>query len=113
MGCVAPPWLQAFFSNFGTLVLLGIVGTFLNAALLAVGASIALTAAGLDQHELLGNSLALGAVFSSTASAALPLLPVLGQLFVSSLPLRTPRLVCTIFDFRIGITLNSLSHPPT
>lgn len=55
-----------FFSNFSVLLLLGVCGTFVSTAFLAALCSLVLQWLDLDQHELVGNSLVLGAVFSST-----------------------------------------------
>jgi len=59
-----------FFSNIGTLSALGVAGTILLAVVLSVLSSTALHRTGLDTHNVVGNSLALGVIFASTDSVA-------------------------------------------
>jgi NhaP-type Na+/H+ or K+/H+ antiporter len=59
-----------FFENIGALMSLGVLGTAVNAALLAVAAEVGLRVFGLAAHERVGNALALGALFAATDSVA-------------------------------------------
>lgn len=59
-----------FFANFWALTTLGVVGTILSAAILATIFSFALHFVGLDTQRLVGNSIALGTIFSSSDSVA-------------------------------------------
>lgn len=58
-----------FFRNFCTLVLFGVVGTFMTAAMVAAGCHQLLSRLGIGNH-LLTDALSLGTVFSSTDSVA-------------------------------------------
>lgn len=59
-----------FFANFWALTTLGVVGTILTAAMLASIFSFALHFVGLDTDRLVGNSIALGTIFSSSDSVS-------------------------------------------
>lgn len=59
-----------FFSNIGALATLGVAGTIFLAVALSLLSATALHKFGLDTHNVVGNSLALGLIFSSTDSVA-------------------------------------------
>ena len=59
-----------FFSNIGALATLGVAGTILLAVVLSFLSAMALHKTGLDTNNVVGNSLALGVIFSSTDSVA-------------------------------------------
>ncbi|KAI7841304.1 hypothetical protein COHA_004923 [Chlorella ohadii] len=60
---------KAFFRNFMTLLLLGVVGTWMTAAMVATGTSYMLKWLGL-RSDLVRSSLSLGAIFSASDSVA-------------------------------------------
>jgi NhaP-type Na+/H+ or K+/H+ antiporter len=76
--CLLPPIIfqcgfsvkkKAFFRNFMTLLLLGVVGTWMTAAMVATGTSYVLK--WLDMRsDLVRSSLSLGAIFSASDSVA-------------------------------------------
>ncbi|GAB4816740.1 hypothetical protein N2152v2_003786 [Parachlorella kessleri] len=61
---------KLFFQNFLTLVLFGVVGTFMQTAAIATGSYFTLGAVDVGGENQFADSLALGAIFSSSDSIA-------------------------------------------
>ncbi|PSC76023.1 sodium hydrogen exchanger 2-like [Micractinium conductrix] len=61
---------KLFFRNFTTLVLFGVVGTFITSGLIAAGCAHILPALGLSSGRTLSDSMSLGVIFTASDSVA-------------------------------------------